>query len=662
MKVVPAIFFLFAARSLSFQAFDCDSEDAPGVFYNALDVESCDDVDSWYTKEESKNIQVVQRKHVQELELTVCHVTESLEVGYCGVDHLSYGFGEIISTEDPVTLTPRECERLVRDNVLTYRNGRHVMKNLKHFSKDIPLFGTVRGERGRCDNAVKFSIDGRTFDHNWIKSVVKGHVFKQTVKYDPKRREIVLEGRTIDVSDGSFRGDLETYVWNPETLSSCSDQYMETYRGPGKLFQPNIEDLSSYILANDEREKLVFGLELKEEERICGSTFHSTHLTGVYVTYTDENHIFSIDANARTNRIDSLISLLTYNFIKRTQSFKRAIIDIAKTVCLNTRDILLNRIQILKSHPDSGVFDLFGEGFGAAVYGSVIKIWQCTAIEVQLNKNLGYSSQDIPVTYIRDGEEKQGFVDNKSKKLKTSSKIYPPNSVINPTFFIDQDWWCGGNGQISICDKPDEFSVNIDGIQTALTELHVETKTSGGFISRESREFKKTVTLARDSNSLLFNMSKSIATQDYDSLREVIGLPKPENTFTKLWNSAFQHPLAIKSVALFSFVCITSLVYLALSARRCFSVKDERSKEKDKKNRLSSTNYVWATVNHTSCDSNMNKHKFDGLRRRKEKLKKEIETLKARLTVSATIPVENYSVIEMEPSCPSYLYPDLNNL
>ena len=61
MKVVPAIFFLFVARSLSFQGFDCNSEDAIGVFCNALD-------------EESKNIQ---RKHVQELELTVCHVTDS---------------------------------------------------------------------------------------------------------------------------------------------------------------------------------------------------------------------------------------------------------------------------------------------------------------------------------------------------------------------------------------------------------------------------------------------------------------------------------------------------------------------------------------------------------------------------------------------------------
>ena len=61
MKVVLAIFFLFVARSLSFQGFDCNSEDAIGVFCNALD-------------EESKNIQ---RKHVQELELTVCHVTDS---------------------------------------------------------------------------------------------------------------------------------------------------------------------------------------------------------------------------------------------------------------------------------------------------------------------------------------------------------------------------------------------------------------------------------------------------------------------------------------------------------------------------------------------------------------------------------------------------------
>ena len=61
MKVVPAIFFLFVARSLSFQGFDCNSEDAIGVFCNALD-------------EESKNIQ---RKHVQELEPTVCHVTDS---------------------------------------------------------------------------------------------------------------------------------------------------------------------------------------------------------------------------------------------------------------------------------------------------------------------------------------------------------------------------------------------------------------------------------------------------------------------------------------------------------------------------------------------------------------------------------------------------------
>ena len=54
-----------------------------------------------------------------------------------------------------------------------------------------------------------------------------------------------------------------------------------------------------------------------------------------------------------------ILGLLTFNYISRANSQVTAIREIAENSCNNARSIVLQKIEILRRHPDSAVL---GEG------------------------------------------------------------------------------------------------------------------------------------------------------------------------------------------------------------------------------------------------------------------------------------------------------------
>lgn len=102
-----------------------------------------------------------------------------------------------------------------------------------------------------------------------------------------------------------------------------------------------------------------------------------------------------------------------------------AIREIASNTCLNSRSHVLNKFDMLKSDGQTALVEIFGPGYASMVLASVIYIWKCHPIEVDIDLTFPHDADDIPIKYLVGGNVTKGFADNRSYMLKNSTRIYP---------------------------------------------------------------------------------------------------------------------------------------------------------------------------------------------------------------------------------------------
>ena len=99
---------------------------------------------------------------------------------------------------------------------------------------------------------------------------------------------------------------------------------------------------------------VTFGLDISGIKDVCGSDLHTTQVSNIFVTWRRESYIRGADFNPYVDRLDNIIGLLSHNWISRTKVFGTAIQEIAMNTCNNGRDVVKNKIEILRNHPQSG--------------------------------------------------------------------------------------------------------------------------------------------------------------------------------------------------------------------------------------------------------------------------------------------------------------------
>lgn len=80
--------------------------------------------------------------------------------------------------------------------------------------------------------------------------------------------------------------------------------------------------------------------------------------------------------------------------------------------------------------------------------GSSLVLWKCDEIEVDFDQDLVEDSQDIPIQYVNnEGVLVKAFADPRSLQIKSTSKLYPPNTILHPAFKIQNQWFCKNGEQ-----------------------------------------------------------------------------------------------------------------------------------------------------------------------------------------------------------------------
>ena len=264
-------------------------------------------------------------------------------------------------------------------------------------------------------------------------------------------------------------------------------------------------------------------------------------------------------------------------------------------------------------------------------------MWRCNEVEVDFNQEMELNSDDIPIRYLKDGVMVTGFADPKSYQIKNTSKLYPPNSVIHPSFYINGNWWCM-NGKISLCSAPEKFKVDISSMKTALDNLANNTVYDGGLTDRKSQEdFSRIVSLQQNTDAIRWDFTTKLAENDIPGVRKALDLEHIEDDlFTRVYNNIMAHPVSIKVFLLFGTIGLTIIIYLFWSCNRCGQVRKERHEEKDKTARFSKINYWWEIFSHNKLDTNLNTAKIEKLKTANLQMKNDIRVLYARLEALET--------------------------
>ena len=125
------------------------------------------------------------------------------------------------------------------------------------------------------------------------------------------------------------------------------------------------------------------------KDETCGKEIFATQLTDTFIMIKNGNKNWDFDgithiSITEISAYDNLISLIGYNQVTRGDKFSQALSEITKKTCEIDRDMIKNRLNILRHHSNTGLFEFFGEdtasrGYKAIHAGSALYIIRCQA-------------------------------------------------------------------------------------------------------------------------------------------------------------------------------------------------------------------------------------------------------------------------------------------
>ena len=357
----------------NFTAYQCSSSYQDTIKYDALEMENCELAENWEQDIEDVDIQMLQEKFTDDVDVITCSLQQTWTIGACGFTSLLYGIPQKPIIDEPYILSAKQCERLYHEKILEYDNQEFPISRLDAVSADITMHGTKRDTSGYCGKATAFSLRGKTYPNNWAVVTMTGRVTRQRISFDTEDKVLPLEGRQVSLERSRYEGEQSTFIWDLES-QTCLSTMEEVYNGPARVIIPRTKNFKKQVLIQHHLEDITFGLDLKEEKQLCGYKVIQTQLPHIVVILHRGNFIDTVEKSLDLRRTDKLVGLLTFNYISRTGSFTDGVRNIAQNTCLNSRSLILHRLDLLKEHPDSVIQEIFGKGYSGMVLGECLKM------------------------------------------------------------------------------------------------------------------------------------------------------------------------------------------------------------------------------------------------------------------------------------------------
>lgn len=249
---------------------------------------------------------------------------------------------------------------------------------------------------------------------------------------------------------------------------------------------------------------------------------------------------------------------------------------------------------------------------------------------MELNWNIEYDTEDIPVLYVHGEETIKAYADVRTFKLKNNTRVLPANNILHPRWKIDNVWYCRTPSSIEVCEAPPKISINVDSMREALDNLHEKTAYEGGFVDVEDQaQFKRLATLQADSQSIISHLGTQVVLKNVPAVKETLQLPSIEDkVYSAVYDNMLGHPLVIKAMLAFAITATAVFLYVIWTCKRLFGVKQARNRREDSNTpKMSKMNYLYAIFEPTRIDVDLNSAKIEALEANTEELEKEVEVI-----------------------------------
>lgn len=421
---------------LQTMAHDCGlrpHNDLDIATYSLLETEDC------RVNEKKVNVttiegQIVQKTKIKTVMVLQCKIKLHRVIHRCSL----FGYLEPVENgiqEYLLDISREQCKKLHETGYFAY--------NSNILLSDIKVNASTTRTTYLAGDAIDNSCNTGSFSDrygSYSKVNVQG-IF--TITLMSYRAKVQIETRNILLTTGLYcdydkLSCLDSLngltIWDRINNNDCmSDKFELIYEG--KITQiTEIKNNETKITHIVDAGTHLFMLEDKGFTDVCYQKFTRTQSAETYILTNRNNFLKKQHITVDYNKyFDNKITIV-YKTLEI--QIKDVYIESTKRACEYELSIIRKNLEIAHINPEIFAYDLMGPGYTAQLAGNVIHLIKCQRVEVTIEQNPKFCTQEIPIRY----HDQLLYMTSDSKLIIKHSRKIKCNKILPTKFKINGIW------------------------------------------------------------------------------------------------------------------------------------------------------------------------------------------------------------------------------
>ena len=445
----------------TFSAFDCESNETVFQTLSLLEPATCQLSAQTYRDPKNVSLQVVGRSRLLVVNATVCKMTVTEAVVYCGFDSLHYGEHKL-KINYPTYLDYDTCRRAQQTGNLVYDGKTFNVKNGTSESHQWYRYGGMLDTGHDCASTGGFTRSDqygqeRMYTNSYLRIEGTFSLSSVTGTYNPHTKRVVWKnGLATNYGDGVANDHyVGTMIWtvvNP----TCHTAMSTLYTGTAQLYKHRLNraptfETNDIVLIDNEEMKVHGGFTVQAHLTQCGRRMYHTQTDSVYLLHVRPGEAPVTVGDSVMQDIKHVNAALGQSFhhLKSNLHGSNALTTVVQSLCQHERRLLSVLAAMAAAENEYSFYSLYGPGYTLLRAGAALYVGQCPIIKATIRQPSN-CTQEIPAT-AQDGREI--FVDAITRNLR-SIPTYTACDVVSPvTYHIANRWICS-SPELRDCQAP----------------------------------------------------------------------------------------------------------------------------------------------------------------------------------------------------------------
>lgn len=465
MAILRALFVLSCVRlSVALTAYSCDGKGGVRATISTVDVKECE------------TPRLLEDVRVEQIALTQTSTRSKLVAWRCKVvvKHKMYRCGK--SIDQPVrdgdytevmSITRDQCGTLIQDRrYVSPHNGAVIdLGRSDELSfASLTTLGYVDNDGGCTPASGGAVVRGSFYDRPVRQSEYEIIAKEENILVDYEDRKVVLaNGVRCDYSALRCKDALLGNIFWEKQVPKCSgDSQQElVYKGPASMLRVEQGGANeTYAIVEERQHTFQVRVLTGKPVFVCGLASYETEHPKLFVTILGGLSTLFPVLPGPSAESTNLLTFVSSKILYSTRKVLAQVQDIFDELRLERCQAGVARLQdalsmAMVSPADFAFQHMGGPGYTAVVTGEVIRIIECSPVEVKATLDIDGCYDSLPV--IWNGTV--WFMTPRSKILLRVGKPAPCNVHMAPQYKFDGQWWARTNSVIHKVPAPESLGV-----------------------------------------------------------------------------------------------------------------------------------------------------------------------------------------------------------